>query len=65
MSFKDAIKGLEKEKDQLLGELKNLEDKKLKNLISKEDYDFQKNKIERALVEIMDRLVQFRYVQNM
>ena len=62
VSLKNRINSLELEKEELLNEFKKLESNK-KNL-SEDDYESQKNRIERALVEIMDRLVQYRVIEN-
>ncbi|MHA1380119.1 MAG: hypothetical protein ACTSRG_17235 [Candidatus Helarchaeota archaeon] len=61
-SLQDKLKNLEKEKKNLIDKFKKLE--KDKESLSKDDYNLQRNNIERALVEIMDRLVQYRKIMN-
>ncbi|MFX1450398.1 MAG: hypothetical protein ACFFCM_06135 [Promethearchaeota archaeon] len=62
--LKDEIKRLELEKKKLIKEMEKLEDKKSKNEISEADYQIEKNKIERQIVEVMDHLVQYRFLKG-
>lgn len=62
--IKDEIKRLENEKKKLVKEMENLENRISKNEISEEDYSLQKNLIERKIVEIMDLLVQYRFLEG-
>lgn len=63
-SIKDEIKRMEKEKKKLIKDMENLEEMKSKNSISQDDYEIEKNKIERKIVEVMDRLVQYRFLNS-
>ncbi|NVM01016.1 MAG: hypothetical protein HWN67_01655 [Candidatus Helarchaeota archaeon] len=63
-SINDEIKRMEKEKKKLIKEMEKLEDVKSRNEIPEEDYEIEKNKIERKIVEVMDRLVQFRFLKG-
>ncbi|MFX0132785.1 MAG: hypothetical protein ACFFDN_03975 [Candidatus Hodarchaeota archaeon] len=64
VSIDDEIKRMEKEKEKLIKEMENLEDVKSRNEISEDDYKVEKNKIERKIVVIMDRLVQYRFIKG-
>lgn len=57
-------KDLKKQSDKLVEELKNL-DKKFKNgLVDENEYNLKKHKIEREIVEVMDRLAQMRFLSG-
>ncbi|MCX8171657.1 MAG: hypothetical protein N3E47_06810 [Candidatus Bathyarchaeota archaeon] len=57
-------KNLEKQRDQLLKELKNLEENYKKGRIDEETYKAKRHDIERAIVEVMDRLAQMRFLMG-
>jgi len=57
-------KDLEKRRDSLIKDLKNLEKKLKKGEITEEQYKEERHKIERALVEVMDRLAQMRFLMG-
>jgi uncharacterized membrane protein len=55
-------KDLEKQRDRLVDELKNLEERRKKGELSEESYEEKRREIERAIVEVMDRLAQMRFL---
>jgi hypothetical protein len=55
-------KELEKQRDILVNELKSLEFKFRKGEISEDIYSKSRHKIERSIVEVMDRLAQIRFI---
>jgi len=55
-------KDLEKERDRLVDELKKLEEKHKKGEVDENTYKEKRHDIERAIVEIMDRLAQMRFL---
>jgi len=57
-------KDLERQRDSLLKDLKALEDRHKKGQINEEQYKEKRHEIERALVEIMDRLAQTRFLMG-
>jgi len=57
-------KSLEKQRDQLLKELKSLEENYKKGKINEETYKAKRHEIERAIVEVMDRLAQMRFLMG-
>ncbi len=57
-------KELEKERDALLEELKELGKKRERGEITEDEYHQRRYSIERALVEIMDRLAQMRFLMG-
>lgn len=57
-------KSLEKQRDQLLKELKSLDENYKKGKISEETYKAKRHEIERAIVEVMDRLAQMRFLMG-
>ncbi len=61
----DSFKNLNKKKKQLVEEIKKLNKDFEKNNISKEDYEVKKHKLERDLVQVMDYLVQYKFMMNM
>jgi len=58
------IKDLEIQRDKLLDELKNLDEKHKKGEVNENTYKKEKHRIERSLVEIMDRLAQMRFLSG-
>ena len=56
------IKDLEMQRDRLLDELKNLDKKREKGEIDEDMYKKERRKVERSIVEIMDRLAQMRFL---
>ncbi|MHA1301881.1 MAG: hypothetical protein ACTSO9_20890 [Candidatus Helarchaeota archaeon] len=61
-SVDSEIKRLKSEKEVLIKRIKELEVNKGK--LSEDDYNTKKNQIERALVEIMDKLVQYEFFKK-
>jgi len=57
-------KDLEKQRDALLKDLKILEERHKKGAVTEEQYNEKRREIERALVEIMDRLAQARFLMG-
>lgn len=57
-------KSLEKQRDALVKELKALEERRKKGDLSEEEYKEKRHKIERSLVEIMDRLAQAKFLMG-
>jgi len=57
-------KDLEKQRDRLVEELKSLEESHKKGKIDENMYEERRHEIERALVEIMDRLAQMRFLMG-
>lgn len=57
-------KDLERQRDSLLNDLKALEEKHKKGEIDDEQYKEKRHEVERALVEIMDRLAQARFLMG-
>ena len=57
-------KDLEKRRDSLLDDLKALEGRFKKGEMAEDQYKEQRHKIERALVEVMDRLAQMRFIRG-
>jgi hypothetical protein len=57
-------KDLEKRRDLLLDDLKALEGRFKKGEMTEDQYKEQRHKIERALVEAMDRLAQMRFIRG-
>ncbi|MEM1508150.1 MAG: hypothetical protein QW294_01715 [Candidatus Bathyarchaeia archaeon] len=57
-------KSLEKQRDQLLKELKSLDENYKKGKINEETYKAKRHEIERAIVEVMDRLAQMRFLMG-
>lgn len=60
----EMAKSLEKKRDQLLKELKKLDEEYRKGKIDEESYKMRRNEIERAIVEVMDRLAQMRFLMG-
>ena len=57
-------KDLKKRRDSLLNDLKALEEQFKKGEISEDQYNEKRRTIERALVEVMDRLAQARFLMG-
>lgn len=65
MASKDpfkVMKELQKKKEELEKEMERLLKLKKEGKISEEEFEKRKKKIEREFVEVMDRLVQMRYI---
>ena len=62
--IKGRVKEMERGRDELLDELKDLEKKRESGEISEEEYKERRHTIERGLVEIMDRLAQMRFIMS-
>jgi len=56
------IKDLEMQRDKLVDELKKLDKKREKGEIDEDTYNKERRKVERSIVEIMDRLAQMRFL---
>ena len=59
-----TAKNLEKQRDRLLKELKKLEEEYKKGRIDEETYKTKRHGIERAIVEVMDRLAQMNFLMG-
>jgi hypothetical protein len=57
-------KDLEKQRDQLVDEMEKLEENHKKGKVDEKAYQEKRHEIERALVEIMDRLAQMRFIMG-
>jgi uncharacterized membrane protein len=57
-------KNLEKQRDQLLKDLKKLDEDYRKGKIDENTYKAKRHDIERAIVEVMDRLAQMRFLMG-
>jgi len=57
-------KKLEKQRDQLLKDLKKLDEDYRKGKIDENTYKAKRHDIERAIVEVMDRLAQMRFLMG-
>ncbi len=55
---------LERQRDSLLKDLKGLEERRKKGEINEEQYKEKRHDIERALVEVLDRLAQMRFLMG-
>ena len=62
--IKEKAKHLEKQRDALLKEFKELEKMHREGQINEEEYKERRHKIERGLVEIMDRLAQMKFLMG-
>jgi len=60
----EMAKSLERRRDQLLKELKKLDEEYKKGKIDKESYEEKRKEIERTIVEVMDRLAQMRFLMG-
>lgn len=57
-------KNLEKQRDQLLKDLKKLDEDYRKGKMDENTYKAKRHDIERAIVEVMDRLAQMRFLMG-
>jgi len=57
-------KDLEKQRDRLVEELKKLEKKRESGEIGEEEYKNKRHDTERAIVEVMDRLAQMKFLSG-
>jgi regulator of replication initiation timing len=57
-------KNLEKQRDALLKDLENLKERLKNGEISEDEYQEERRKIERKIVEVMDRLAQMRFLMG-
>jgi len=67
MSLEDVgaySKDLEKRRDSLIDEIKKLEERLKKGEINEKVYKEERHKLERALVEVMDRLAQMKFIMG-
>lgn len=62
--IKGRMKELERRRDDLLNEFKELEKKSESGEVSEEEYKERRHTIERELVEIMDRLIQMGFIMS-
>ena len=62
--MKDRVKQLERERDALLKELKDLDSSLKEGEIGEEEYKDRRHTIERGLVEVMDRLIQMGFIMG-
>lgn len=59
-----TAKNLEKQRDHLLKELKKLDEEYKKGKIDEETYKSRRHRIEREIVEVMDRLAQMNFLMG-
>jgi len=57
-------KDLEKQADKLVDEIKKLEERRKKGEFDENTYKEKRREIERAIVEVMDRLAQMRFLSG-
>ncbi|MBS7634375.1 hypothetical protein KEJ34_02605 [Candidatus Bathyarchaeota archaeon] len=57
-------KNLERQRDQLLKDLKKLDEDYKKGRVDENTYKAKRHDIERAIVEVMDRLAQMRFLMG-
>ena len=57
-------KSLERRRDELLNELKRLEKSLKMGKIDEETYKRRRREVERAIVEVMDRLAQMKFLMG-
>jgi len=57
-------KDLEKQRDKLVEELKNLEKRRESGEIDEDEYKKKRHDAERAVVEVMDRLAQMKFLSG-
>jgi hypothetical protein len=57
-------KDLEKQRDSLVDNLKKLEEERKKGKLDENTYKQKRHDIERAIVEVMDRLAQMRFLSG-
>ncbi|MEM3692484.1 MAG: hypothetical protein QXI39_00470 [Candidatus Bathyarchaeia archaeon] len=60
--MKQKLKELEKRRDELLKELKELKRRFENKELSQEEYEVKRHGVEREIVEVMDRLVQIQFL---
>jgi len=58
------IKDLEMQRDKLLDELKKLTKRHEEGEIDEETYKKERHRVERSIVEVMDRLAQMRFLSG-
>ncbi|HDM88818.1 MAG TPA: hypothetical protein ENG65_02360 [Candidatus Bathyarchaeota archaeon] len=58
------IKDLESQRDRLVEELKRLDERLKRGEIDEETYKQERHRIERSIVEVMDRLAQMRFLSG-
>ena len=58
------IKDLERQRDRLVEELKRLDERLKRGEIDGETYKQERHRIERSIVEVMDRLAQMRFLSG-
>ena len=61
----EAYKNLNQKKDKLVQKIKKLNKEFEQDKIPQDDYKKKKHKLERELVEVMDYLVQYKYLLNL
>lgn len=61
-AMKQKLKELEKRRDELLKELKELKRRFESKELSQEEYEIKRHGVEREIVEVMDRLVQIQFL---
>ena len=64
MEIEYEIKKLIRNRDTLINELKLLKKKYECGEISREEYENKRRVIEREIVEVMDRLVQYKFISE-
>ncbi len=57
-------KDLEKERDRLIDEIEKLEEGHKNGKVDEKTYKEKRHEIERAIVEVMDRLAQMRFLMG-
>jgi uncharacterized membrane protein len=57
-------KDLEKQRDKLVDEIKKLEERRKKGEFDENTYKEKRREIERAIVEVMDRLAQMNFLSG-
>ena len=57
-------KDLEKQRDELVEELKNLDKRRETGEIDEDEYKKKRQDAERAVVEVMDRLAQMKFLSG-
>jgi hypothetical protein len=57
-------KDLEKQRDSLVDEIKKLEERRKKGEFDENTYKEKRREIERAIVEVMDRLAQMNFLSG-
>ena len=55
-------KDLEKQRDRLIEDLKKIEEQHKQGAINENTYKEKRHEIERAIVEVMDRLAQMKFL---